>query len=65
LDCVCGADWTPKEVYSLRAEVERLSLTEEERYLIGLIVELAEEYLESDDPRLVALRKFLDRTNPK
>ena len=23
-ECACGADWTPQEVYDLRAEVERL-----------------------------------------
>ena len=30
-ECGCDADWTPQEVYDLRAEIERLRLTATER----------------------------------
>jgi len=45
-ECGCDADWTPQEVYDLRAEIERLRLTDAEREAIDWAAYAAEQWYE-------------------
>jgi hypothetical protein len=38
-ECGCDADWTPQEVYDLRAENERLRITLTERRAVGRAID--------------------------
>jgi len=59
-ECGCDADWTPQEVYDLRAEIERLRLTDAEREAIAVA---AEAYSSDHGERFAAiLRGLLERT---
>ena len=50
-ECACGADWTPQEVYDLRAEVERL--------------QKENEYLRRENRRYHALGRISATPQPK
>jgi len=56
-ECGCDADWTPQEVYDLRAKIARLRLTDAERAAIETAVRWLEPY-----PQCAGtLRKLLER----
>jgi len=59
-ECACDADWTPQEVYDLRAEIERLRLTETERKAIDWAAYAAEQWYEHT--AAATLRGLLERT---
>jgi len=64
-ECGCDADWTPQEVYDLRAKIARLRLTDAEREAIEKAIgrELDAEWYGGKEPdRVVALRGLLERT---
>jgi len=66
-ECDCDADWTPQEVYDLRAEVARLRLNDAEREAVEWAVSRATyesmTLVASRDAyrRSCALRQVLDR----
>jgi hypothetical protein len=66
-ECGCDADWTPQEVYDLRAEVARLRLNDAEREAVEWAVSRATyesmTLVASRDAyrRSCALRQVLDR----
>jgi hypothetical protein len=58
-ECGCDADWTPQEVYDLRAEIERLRLTDAEREAIDWAAYAAEQWYEHT--AAATLRGLLER----
>jgi hypothetical protein len=60
-ECGCNADWTPQELIDARAEIERLRLTDNERFAIAWCVEMAETTATECDEELAALRGLLAR----
>jgi hypothetical protein len=46
-ECGCDADWTPQEVYDLRAENERLK--EAIRYLVEQVLSACDDNAEDHD----------------
>jgi hypothetical protein len=68
-ECGCDADWTPQEVYDLRAEIERLRLTDAEREAIeraccslGGVIDNSAERAEWDADARMTLLSLLERT---
>lgn len=47
----------------LKAEIERLRLTDAEREAVNDMCEFAEDFLGDDDPNIIILRGLLERTN--